>query len=43
MKRIIPGSTGFLEKVILRKELNRGYQIKTLVRNPEKPVELIVN
>ena len=36
MKIAILGSTGFLGKVILRKALDEGYQIKTLVRSPEK-------
>lgn len=36
MKIVILGSTGFLGKVILRKVLEKGYQIKTLVRNSEK-------
>ena len=36
MKIAILGSTGFLGKVILKKALNEGYQVKTLVRTPEK-------
>jgi len=36
MKIAILGSTGFLGKVLLEKALDGGYQIKTLVRNPEK-------
>ncbi len=36
MKIAIFGSTGFLGKVLLKKALDEGYQIKTLVRNPEK-------
>jgi putative NADH-flavin reductase len=36
MKIAILGSTGFLGKVLLKKALDDGYQIKTLVRNPEK-------
>src|SRR5210317_1038906 len=36
MKIAILGSTGFLGKVLLKKALDGGYQIKTLVRNPEK-------
>jgi len=36
MKIAILGSTGFLGKEILRKALDSGYEIKTLVRNPEK-------
>ena len=36
MKIAILGSIGFLGKEILRKALDSGYEIKTLVRNPEK-------
>lgn len=36
MKIAIFGSTGFLGKVLLEKALDDGYQIRTLVRNPEK-------
>jgi putative NADH-flavin reductase len=36
MKIAILGSTGFVGKVLLSKALENGYQIKTLVRNPEK-------
>jgi putative NADH-flavin reductase len=36
MKIAILGSTGFLGKVLLKKALDKGYQVKTLVRNPEK-------
>lgn len=36
MKIAIFGSTGFLGKVLLKKALESGYQVKTLVRNPEK-------
>jgi putative NADH-flavin reductase len=36
MKISILGSTGFLGKVLLEKALDKGYEIKTLVRNPEK-------
>jgi putative NADH-flavin reductase len=36
MKIAIFGSTGFLGKVLLKKALERGYEVKTLVRNPEK-------
>ena len=36
MKIAILGSTGFLGKVLLKKALEGEYQIKTLVRNPEK-------
>ncbi|MEJ2495819.1 MAG: NAD(P)H-binding protein [Ignavibacteriaceae bacterium] len=40
MKIAILGSSGFLGKVVLKKALDEGYQIKTLVRNPEKLGEL---
>lgn len=40
MKIAILGSTGFLGKVVLKKALEEGYQIKTLVRSPEKLGEL---
>jgi putative NADH-flavin reductase len=36
MKIAILGSTGFVGKVLLEKALEKGYQIKTLVRDPEK-------
>lgn len=36
MKIAILGSTGFVGKVLLRKALDKGYQVKTLVRDPEK-------
>jgi putative NADH-flavin reductase len=36
MKIAILGSTGFLGKVVLKKALDEGYLIKTLVRSPEK-------
>ena len=36
MKIAILGSTGFVGKVLLDKALKNGYQVKTLVRNPEK-------
>jgi len=36
MKIAILGSTGFLGKVVLKNALDDGYQIKTLVRNPDK-------
>ena len=36
MKIAILGSTGFVGRVLLEKALENGYQIKTLVRNPEK-------
>lgn len=35
-KIAIFGSTGFLGKVLLEKALDAGYQVRTLVRNPEK-------
>jgi putative NADH-flavin reductase len=40
MKIALLGSTGFLGKVLLKKALDNGYQVKTLVRNPEKLGEL---
>lgn len=36
MKIAIFGSTGFLGKVLLEMALDKGYQIKTLVRDPDK-------
>lgn len=36
MKIALLGSTGFLGKVLLKKALDNGYQVRTLVRNPEK-------
>jgi putative NADH-flavin reductase len=36
MKIAILGSTGFVGKVLLEKALEEGYQVKTLVRDPEK-------
>jgi putative NADH-flavin reductase len=36
MKIAILGSTGFVGKTLLAKALERGYQVKTLVRDPEK-------
>jgi putative NADH-flavin reductase len=36
MKIAILGSTGFVGEILLAKALEKGYQIKTLVRNPEK-------
>lgn len=36
MKIAILGSTGHLGKVLLEMAINKGYQVKTLVRNPEK-------
>ncbi len=35
MKIAILGSTGFLGKVLLKRALEEGYQVKTLVRNPD--------
>jgi len=36
MKIAIFGSTGFVGKILLEKALEKGYQVKTLVRDPEK-------
>ena len=36
MKISILGSTGFVGKVLLKKAIAAGYQVKTLARNPEK-------
>lgn len=36
MKIAILGSTGFVGKVLLRKALEKGFQVKTLVRDPTK-------
>jgi putative NADH-flavin reductase len=36
MKIALLGSTGFVGKVLLKKALDSGYQVKTLVRDPEK-------
>lgn len=36
MKIAILGSTGFVGKVLLEKALEKGFQVKTLVKNPEK-------
>jgi putative NADH-flavin reductase len=36
MKIAILGSTGFLGKVLLEKALDAGYQVRTLVRTPDK-------
>jgi putative NADH-flavin reductase len=36
LKIAILGSTGFVGKILLKKALEKGHQIKTLVRNPEK-------
>jgi len=40
MKIAIFGSTGFLGKMLLEMALDKGYQVKTLVRNPDKLGEL---
>lgn len=36
MKIAIFGSTGYFGKVLLERALDKGYQVKTLVRNPDK-------
>jgi putative NADH-flavin reductase len=36
MKAAILGSTGFVGKVLLKKAIAAGYQVKTLARHPEK-------
>lgn len=36
MKIALLGSTGFLGKVLLKRALDRGHQVRTLVRTPEK-------
>ncbi len=36
MKIAILGSTGFVGKILLKKALEKGYQVKTLVRDPKK-------
>lgn len=36
MKIAILGSTGFVGRILLEKALENGFQIKTLVRNPQK-------
>ena len=36
MKIAILDPTGFVGKILLEKALEKGYQVKTLVRNPEK-------
>ena len=36
MKIAILGSTGYVGKVLLEKALEAGYQVKVLVRNPDK-------
>jgi putative NADH-flavin reductase len=40
MKITIFGTTGFVGKVLIKKAIAAGYQIKTLARNPEKLEEL---
>lgn len=40
MRIAILGSTGFVGKELIRKAIDRGYEIKTLARNPEKLSEL---
>jgi putative NADH-flavin reductase len=40
MKITILGSTGFVGKVLIRKAIASGYQVKTLARNPEKLEEI---
>jgi putative NADH-flavin reductase len=40
MKIAILGSTGFVGKVLIHKAVAAGYQVKTLVRNPEKLEDL---
>jgi putative NADH-flavin reductase len=35
-KIAILGSTGFVGKVLLNKALEKGYRVKTLIRNPDK-------
>jgi putative NADH-flavin reductase len=40
MKIAILGSTGFVGKVLIKKAIARGYEIKTLVRDPGKINEL---
>lgn len=40
MKITILGSTGFVGKVLIRKAIAAGYQVKTLARNPEKLEEI---
>jgi putative NADH-flavin reductase len=41
MKITILGSTGFVGKVLIKKAIDAGYQVKTLARNPEKLAEII--
>jgi putative NADH-flavin reductase len=40
MKIAILGSTGFVGKVLIKKAIDAGYQVKTLARNPEKLGEI---
>ena len=40
MKITILGSTGFVGKVLIKKAIAAGYQVKTLARNPEKLDEI---
>jgi putative NADH-flavin reductase len=40
MKITILGSTGFVGKVLIKKAITAGYQVKTLARNPEKLEEI---
>jgi putative NADH-flavin reductase len=40
MKITIFGSTGFVGKVLIKKAIVAGYQVKTLARNPEKLEEI---
>lgn len=40
MKITILGSTGFVGKVLIKKAIAAGYQVKTLARNPGKLIEI---
>jgi putative NADH-flavin reductase len=40
MKITILGSSGFVGRVLIKKAIAAGYQVKTLVRNPEKLEEI---
>jgi uncharacterized protein YbjT (DUF2867 family) len=40
MKITILGSTGFVGRVLIKKAIASGYQVKTLARNPEKLEEI---
>lgn len=40
MKIAIFGSTGFVGKVLIKKAIASGYQVKTLARNPKKLEEI---